>query len=216
MSDGPFWVPLGESAITLVFGDALGTEVHHRVRAATVDLMDGLPPGVSEIVPAYTTITIWYDPLVRAQDELAEELVARALAAPGVSDGATAREWLVPVRYDGPDLVEVAQRTGLQVSEVIARHTARSYEVYLLGFVPGFAFLGELDPALVLPRRAPPRQRVPAGSVAIAGAQTGIYPLETPGGWHLLGRTDLTLFDPLRNPAALFQVGDRVRFEALP
>lgn len=215
MSAVPSWVPLGDSALTLVFGEAISPGVHRRVRAATADLMDRFPPGVTEIVPAYTTIAVWFDPLVRDQEDLAEELIARGSEAPEVTDGKDAREWMVPVRYDGPDLAEVADRTGLSVAEVIARHTARSYEVYLLGFVPGFAFLGELDPALVLPRRSPPRQRVPAGSVAIAGAQTAIYPLDTPGGWHLLGRTDLTLFDPMRNPPALFRVGDRVRFEAL-
>ena len=216
MSAGPSWVSLGDSALTLVFGDTISPDVHRRVRAATADLAGGLPPGVTEIVPAYTTIAVWYDPLVRAQDDLAAELVARTSAAPDVTDGKDVREWTVPVRYDGPDLAEVADRTGLSALEVIARHTSRSYEVYLLGFVPGFAFLGELDPLLVLPRRSPPRQRVPAGSVAIAGAQTAIYPLDTPGGWHLLGRTDLTLFDPMRDPPALFRVGDRVRFEALP
>jgi inhibitor of KinA len=102
----------------------------------------------------------------------------------------------------------------LSVEEVIARHQQRSYRVYLLGFVPGFAFLGQLDPALELPRRTPPRQKVPAGSVAIAGAQTGIYPIDTPGGWHLIGRTSVVLFDPTRHPPALLSVGDTVRFEA--
>jgi KipI family sensor histidine kinase inhibitor len=198
-----------------VFGDALGADVHRRVRAASLALAGDPPRGIGELVPAYTTIAVWYDPLVRGQQELAQELVARAAAAPDPSEQLASREWRVPVRYDGPDLAEVADRTGLSVADVIARHTGRTYEVYLLGFVPGFAFLGELDPSLVLPRRSPPRQRVPAGSVAIAGAQTGIYPLETPGGWHLLGRTDLELFDPMRDPPALFRVGDRVRFEAL-
>lgn len=215
MSPVPSWVPLGDSAITLVFGEAISPEVHRRVRAATVDLSSRLPQGVTEMVPAYTTVAVWFDPLVRTQDDLAKELVDRAGAAPEIPEGRGAREWRIPVRYDGPDLAEVAERTGLSVAEVIARHTARSYEVYLLGFVPGFAFLGELDPALVLPRRSPPRQRVPAGSVAIAGAQTAIYPLDTPGGWHLLGRTELTLFDPMRDPPALFRVGDQVWFEAL-
>lgn len=212
----PRWVPLGDSAITLVFGEAIGAEAHQRVRAAASALAGARPHGVTEIVPAYTTVSIWFDPLVRDQDDLADELFALTRAAPPVEEHQAPREWRVPVRYDGPDLAEVAERTGLSVADVIARHTGRTYQVYLLGFVPGFAFLGELDPALVLPRRSPPRQRVPAGSVAIAGAQTGIYPLETPGGWHLLGRTELQLFDPGRTPPALFQPGDRVRFEAIP
>lgn len=216
MTRPPSWVPLGDSAVTLVFGETLGLEVHRRVRAALLALSRNRPRGVTEFVPAYTTIAVWYDPTARDQDELAAELLERAMATPPEGQELAPREWRVPVRYDGPDLMEVAERSGLSVAEVIARHSGLRYEVYLLGFVPGFAFLGELDPALVLPRRSPPRQRVPAGSVAIAGAQTGIYPLETPGGWHLLGRTDLTLFDPSRDPPALFRVGDRVRFEPLP
>ncbi|HLB54334.1 MAG TPA: 5-oxoprolinase subunit PxpB, partial [Gemmatimonadales bacterium] len=122
---------------------------------------------------------------------------------------------LIPVRYDGPDLEEVSARTSLTREEVIRRHTAPEYLVYLLGFAPGFGYLGDLDPALILPRRSAPRTRVPAGSVAIAGAQTAVYPLETPGGWHLIGRTTLSLFDPRRDPPALLAPGDRVRFEAL-
>ncbi|HEX9167224.1 MAG TPA: 5-oxoprolinase subunit PxpB, partial [Gemmatimonadales bacterium] len=124
------------------------------------------------------------------------------------------REWVIPVRYDGPDLEWVAARTGLNPDEVVRRHSARLYTVYLLGFVPGFAYLGELDPTLVLPRRSTPRQRVPAGSVAIAGAQTAVYPLATPGGWHLIGQTTLRLFDPEREPPALLAAGDTVRFES--
>jgi len=109
-------------------------------------------------------------------------------------------------------LAEVAERTGLSRAEVIRRHTDPTYDVHFLGFVPGFAYLGPLDPALVLPRRAAPRRRVPAGTVAIAGAQTGVYPLETPGGWHLIGHTDAVLFDPARDPPNLLAAGDRVRF----
>ena len=123
---------------------------------------------------------------------------------------------VIPVRYDGPDLDQVAARTGMTRADVIRLHTSREYLVYLLGFAPGFAYLGDLDPALVLPRRPEPRTRVPAGSVAIAGAQTAVYPLATPGGWHLLGTTALRLFDPARRPPALLQPGDRVRFRALP
>ncbi len=106
----------------------------------------------------------------------------------------------------------VAERTGLVPLDVVRRHTEPDYDVYFLGFVPGFAYLGPVDPALVLPRRPTPRRRVPAGSVAIAGAQTGVYPLETPGGWHLIGHTDVVLFDPERNPPNLLAAGDRVRF----
>jgi KipI family sensor histidine kinase inhibitor len=111
------------------------------------------------------------------------------------------------------DLDAVAASAGLSVSEVIERHTGRAYGVDLLGFVPGWAYLSELDPSLQIPRRAQPRPRVPAGSVAIAAAQTGVYPLDTPGGWHIIGRTETVLFDPAREPPALLRPGDTVRFE---
>jgi KipI family sensor histidine kinase inhibitor len=138
-------------------------------------------------------------------------VAAAVVAEPGFAAG---REHVIPVQYDGPDLEDVARRTGLAVADVIARHSAPTYTVYFLGFVPGWAYLGELDPALVVPRRTEPRARVPAGSVAIAGAQTGVYPYAIPGGWHLIGRTSVGLFDPMRDPPAVFAAGDRVRFVA--
>jgi len=119
----------------------------------------------------------------------------------------------VPVRYDGEDLEEVATRTGLSTAEVIRIHSAQMYRVLVIGFVPGFAYMGQLDPRLVLPRREAPRKRVPPGSIAIAEAQTGIYPSATPGGWHLIGTTTAKLFDPGRDRPALFSVGDRVVFD---
>ncbi len=210
------WLPLGDSALTLVFGDEIDPQVHARIIATARELESRPPRGVIEVVPAYTTIGVWFNPLEREAADLALELVERAEEPTGGrADGQTGRrEVVIPVRYDGPDLVEVAERLHLDTAEVVRRHTAVEYRVYLLGFVPGFAFLGLLDPTLELPRRASPRVRVPAGSVAIAGRQTGIYPLDTPGGWHLLGRTDVTLFDAGRDPPALLGVGDRVRFEA--
>ena len=209
----PRCLPLGDSAMLVVFGDRLDQAVHARVVRAAESLRSLSVPGVSEIVPAYTTLALWYDPLVRSFQDLAAELDQHLGALAEGPAPAAGREWTIPVRYDGPDLADVAERTGFSTDEVVARHAGRAYQVYLLGFVPGFAYLGELDPALVLPRRASPRQRVPAGSVAIAGAQTAVYPLDTPGGWHLIGRTDLALFDPSRQPAALLCVGDTVRFE---
>ena len=122
---------------------------------------------------------------------------------------------MIPVRYDGMDLEAVAAATRLSAGEVIARHTERKYSVDLLGFVPGFAYLSELDQALQLPRRAEPRPRVTAGSVAIAAAQTAVYPLDTPGGWHIIGRTETVMFDPTRDPPALLRAGDTVQFESV-
>ena len=211
------WLPLGDSALTLVFGDDIDPHLHARILSVTRDLRARPPRGVTEVVPAYTTLGVWFNPLERDAADLASELVEAVETSVGRSVGPSDnRAFVIPVRYDGPDLDDVASRLGLSPDEVVRRHTATTYRVYLLGFVPGFAFLGLLDPSLELPRRSSPRLKVPGGSVAIAGRQTAVYPLDTPGGWHLLGRTDLSLFDPGRDPPALLGVGDRVRFEAIP
>lgn len=208
--------PLGDQALLLVFGDRIDAGAHERVMAAARAIRDATPDGIRELVPAYTTLGVWFDPSRREHGELGEELVRLVSGLPATDAVEPGTEHVIPVRYDGPDLAEVAEHTGLSLAEVIARHSRRAYVVRLLGFVPGFAYLGELDPSLALPRRTPPRQRVPAGSVAIAGEQTAVYPLDTPGGWHLIGRTDLVLFDPRRDRPALLAVGDRVRFVPSP
>lgn len=212
----PAWrlTPLGESALTVTLGHRVDRALHDRVLNLAHRIGSARWPGIRDIVPAYSTVTLFYDPLITGYEAVAAavrflEPLDRTEAVPP----AAGREFRFRVRYDGPDLEEVARRTGLSRQEVIARHAAPEYRVYLLGFVPGFAYLGELDPALVLPRRAPPRLRVPAGAVAIAGEQTGVYPMATPGGWHLIGSTDAALFDPDRDQPALLAVGDRVRFE---
>lgn len=210
------WLPLGDSALTLVFGDEIDPAVHARLLATATELRSRPPRGVTEIVPAYTTIGVWFDPLEREAADLAAELLACAESTSVAATAKAEREVVIPVRYDGPDLADVAARLQLDPAEVVRRHAAVEYRVYLLGFVPGFAFLGLLDPTLELPRRASPRLKVPAGSVAIAGRQTGIYPLATPGGWHLIGRTEVRLFEADRAPPSLLAVGDRVRFEVVP
>ncbi|HTL05856.1 MAG TPA: 5-oxoprolinase subunit PxpB [Gemmatimonadales bacterium] len=213
-------LPLGEAGWSVVLGSEVDAATQARVLALRAAIAAAELPGVRELVPAYTTVTVWFDPSRSDPEALRTRLGALALAteAPGTGEpAAPARDPLViPTVYDGPDLDEVAARTGLTRDEVIRRHCGPDYLVYLLGFAPGFAYLGPLDPALVLPRRPAPRLRVPPGSVAIAGAQTAVYPLATPGGWHLLGHTALRLFDPERRPPALLAPGDRVRFEPLP
>ena len=208
--------PLGDSAITIAFGSERSAELLERIHAAARSLEAARIPHVEDVVPAYLALTVFYDPLHASYEEMASYLLSaceratqRGIEAP------SPRTHLIPVHYDGLDLDTVAAATGLSVSEVIDRHGARAYTVDLLGFVPGFAYLSELDPSLQLPRRPAPRPRVRAGSVAIAAAQTGIYPLDTPGGWHIIGRTDTLMFDPAREPAALLRPGDAVRFERL-
>lgn len=212
----PIVAPLGDEAVSIRFGTVVDSDLVHRVRTAAARIQAARIPHVREVGFGYSVLTIWYDSLHLDYADLAariESYLHGFEASPTESPTSPpARQHEIPVRYDGPDLADVALRTGLTMSEVIARHSGRWYEVYLLGFVPGFAYLGDLDPALVLPRRPEPRARVPAGSVAIAGAQTGIYPLETPGGWHLIGRTNLSFFDAAADPPARLAPGDQVRF----
>lgn len=209
--------PLGEAAWTVALGDRVDATTHGRVLALGAAIAAARVAGVTEVVPAYAAVTVLFDPSQVDAEALRAQLEILASEAP---DRPTVRPSdrpavVIPTHYDGPDLAEVAARTGLTRDEVVRRHSTPDYLVYLLGFAPGFAYLGPLDPALVLPRRSTPRLRVPAGSVAIAGAQTAVYPLATPGGWHLLGRTALRLFDPKRRPPTLLAPGDRVRFEPL-
>ena len=182
-------------------------ETVHRLHAALRELD---PPGVVELVPGYRTVLIVADPgQAEALDELAARLPHLELPPAAAVAGATVE---IPVSYDGEDLPEVAGLTGLEAEEVVRRHTAPEYTVAFLGFSPGFPYLVGLDPALQVPRRDTPRTSIPAGSVGLAGNQTGIYPTASPGGWQLIGRTDVTLFDPARDPPALLAPGTHLRF----
>ena len=170
-------------------------------------------PSVTGLTPGMNNLTIAFDPLRTGPAEL-EAAVRSQWAAPA-EDRALGRLVEIPVRYGGeagPDLADVAAHCRLSPDDVVRRHTAAEYVVYFIGFQPGFAYLGGLDEALHTPRRAEPRVSVPAGSVGIGGAQTGIYPLATPGGWQLIGRAELPLFNPHAEPPTLLAPGDRVRF----
>lgn len=206
----------GDVALELRCADVISPAASARVHAAMAALQAAALPAVEEVVPGYVGLTVLLRELPRAERERAEAEVRRIVA--GAGDGAPdaqARIVRLPVAYGGdagPDLADVAARTGLAPDEVVARHAGATYRVAFIGFLPGFPYLMGLDPALQLPRRATPRTRVPAGAVAIGGAQTGIYPVASPGGWHLLGRTALSLFDPAASPPTLLRAGDRVRF----
>jgi KipI family sensor histidine kinase inhibitor len=203
--------PLGDSAVTMTFGEEVSEDLNDRVAAEAVRVSSARLAGVYDVVPAYASLTIHYDPCRISYDYLVSRL--SSLHSLAIATRATlAASHEIPVRYDGEDLDEVAERCNLTTDEVIAIHTSRDYRVFVIGFVPGFAYLGPLDPRLVLPRREAPRKRVPAGSVAIAEAQTGVYPSETPGGWHLIGTTDVRMFDPHAGKPSFLSVGDHVRF----
>jgi KipI family sensor histidine kinase inhibitor len=182
-------------------------ETVHRLHAALRELD---PPGVVELVPGYRTVLVVADPgQAEVLDELAARLPSLDLPPAETVAGETVE---IPVSYHGEDLPEVADLTGLDAEEVVRRHTAPEYTVAFLGFSPGFPYLVGLDPALEVPRRDTPRTSIPAGSVGLAGNQTGIYPTASPGGWQLIGRTSVTLFDPARDPPALLAPGSHVRF----
>ena len=205
--------PLGDSAINITFASERSPELLRFIHAAARSIQAARIPNVEDVVPAYLALTIFYDSLRASYQEMSSRL---AEACQNINESkfeSSNRQHRIPVRYDGIDLEAVATGVGLSVEQVIARHTARTYTVDLLGFVPGFAYLSEVDPALQLPRRTQPRPRVAAGSVAIAAAQTGVYPLDTPGGWHIIGTTTTLMFDPARDQPALLAPGDAVRFE---
>jgi KipI family sensor histidine kinase inhibitor len=196
----------------VTFADRIDERVQDRVVALTEILRKEPGLAVVEVVPATVTVAVHYRPAEIDYPTLRDR-IQRILAGPAkTTDQPPGRLIEIPVVYDGPDLESVANAVGLSIDEVITRHQAPEYRVALLGFVPGWGYLTGLDPGLVLPRRSTPRPRVPAGSVAIAGEQAGVYPAATPGGWHLLGRTATRMFDPDRDPPALLAVGDRVRF----
>ena len=211
--------PLADDAWLLRFGDRIDPDLNAAVHAMAARLRELDPPWLLDVVPAFASLGVFFD---AGEDPARVHAQLLALVEDGSASSlpAHAREGVVdiPVLYGGehgPDLESSAVQLGLTPSELIQRHTTGEYTVAMIGFAPGFPYLSGLDPALALPRLATPRARVDAGSVAIGGAQTGIYPRESPGGWRLLGRTPWVLFDPRREPPARLQPGDRVRFVAI-
>jgi len=164
-------------------------------------------------VPAYASVVVQFDPvhLAPVAAEAAVRRLAKALDQVPVEPG---RVIEIPTHYDGPDLLETAERSNLSIDDLIGLHSGREYHAFFIGFLPGFAYCGVLDPRIVAPRLSRPRERVPAGSVAVADGQTSVYPFASPGGWRLIGRTDVRVFDSTRDPPALIRPGDRVRFVA--
>ena len=214
--------PLGDAAIVLEFGGGISPATHRAIAAVGAYLARQPFAGLRECVPAFTTLTVYYDPWLLSENgrhQPYEKVAAllRALLpaaqAPQAAEKTTVVE--IPVCYGGafgPDLAFVAAHTGLQPHEVIARHCAPSYLVHMIGFAPGFPYLGGLDARLATSRKAQPRALVPAGTVGIAGPQTGIYSLPTPGGWQLIGRTPLRLFNPAWAAPSRLRAGQHLRF----
>ena len=228
-------IPLGDSALIVrvreEFEDAPEETLEevlrtfHRLRSAAI-------PGVIELAPAYTSVGVFFDPIALAKasgtpDALFDWLAKRVreVVAAGAGRGRRLRSTRrnvrvveIPACYDPEfalDIERVAEHAQISASEVVDLHSSAEYRVSCIGFTPGFPFLSGMPKKLAIPRRETPRKEIPAGSVGIGGAQTGIYPLRSPGGWNLIGRTPLKLFDPAKNPPALLQAGDRVRFRAV-
>ncbi len=210
-------IAAGDAALVVDLPERIAPELNAWCVALARSLRSRLGTAVRDVVIGYCTVTTYFDPLQTDPAWLENEIHA---AADGVEveparDGAVID---VPVSYGGdfgPDLSDVARFGGCSDDRVIALHTAREYRVYLVGFVPGFAYMAEVDPRIATPRRSSPRTAVPAGSVAIAGGQTGVYPSVTPGGWNIIGRTPLAPYDPNRREPFLFRPGDRVRFRSI-
>lgn len=201
-------VPFGEAALLVELEQRIDAAVAARA-SAVADAWEALGHGPA--VPTYAAVLLRFDPLAlgSAAAERAAREVAERTAAPRFETG---RLHEIPTRYDGPDLEEVARLSGLSVREVVAAHTGRDHLAFFLGFMPGFAYLGTLDPRIVAPRLPSPRSEVAAGAVAVADGQTAVYPMSSPGGWRLIGSTGVRVFDPDRDPPALIRPGDRVRF----
>jgi inhibitor of KinA len=215
----PRIVPLGDSAVIVEFEERIDVAINAQAVALARRVLAAAIPGVRDVVPTFRSVAVYFDPLRTDYDILTERL---ALDAGHVSrtDGERAtpepREPIrVPVCYGGafgPDLADVAAFAGLTERGVADLHAATAYRVFMLGFLPGFAYMGTVDPRIAAPRRPTPRPSVPAGSVGIAGVQTGIYPSESPGGWQLIGRTPLRVFDSARAEPSVFAAGDLVQF----
>lgn len=211
----PRYLPSGDAAMTVEFGNAVAAEINERVLALDAAMAAAAIPGVVETIPTYRSLFVQYDPVAVDFDALRTQIEALDT---GRRTAAIGRRWTFPVCYGGIhgiDLDDVAHRHDLPVEAAIAIHLAGEYRVYMIGFTPGFAYLGGLDPRLHTPRHPTPRLRIPANSVGLGGVQAGITSIPVPSGWHLLGRTPARMFDLRRNDPFLLRPGDRVRFERI-
>jgi KipI family sensor histidine kinase inhibitor len=212
-SAGIRFLPAGDTALVVEFGNRIDRSLSERVLRLGERIRESRLAGVTETVATFRSLLVHYDPLATSAAALREGIAN--LLDDRAADARPRRRFLVPACYEpecAPDLDEVASRSGLSREQVIAAHSGQDYHVYSIGFLPGYAYMGDVVPQLALPRRTDPRVRVPPGSIAIAAGMTGIYPIESPGGWHLIGATAVKLFDPGWEEPSLFRPGDAVRF----
>ncbi|MDR2647101.1 MAG: 5-oxoprolinase subunit PxpB [Oscillospiraceae bacterium] len=215
--DEPRFLAVGDGALCVEFGDKIDPRINAEVGALFRALCGKPIRGVRECVPTFRSLTVLFDPAVLTARRLEQKIQKRLATAQNTRDAAK-RVFVIPVCYApvfGEDMPQVSAHTGLAPDEIIKRHCGTDYLIYMLGFLPGFAYLGGLDPALHTPRLQNPRTKIPAGAVGIGGEQTGIYPIASPGGWQLIGRTPVRPYDPARIPPILFAAGDYIRFRAI-
>lgn len=215
--DHPKFSYMGDRSFLVELGDEISPELNRRIRALAYGLNRRRLGGVVELLPGYTSLLVVFDPLALSLSAL-RTLVTQLAQNPDEDRIPEAKTINVPVVYGGeygPDLEWVAGYHRLTPNEVVRHHTAAVYQVYMIGFTPGYPYMGEVAPEIVTPRRDTPRTHVPKGSVGIAQKQTGIYPVESPGGWQIIGRTPLVLFDPQAQPPTLLEAGDRVTFYSI-
>lgn len=209
--------PAGDTGLLIDFGQEIDPLVNAKARAMAREIKKNLVQGVEEIIPTYRSLMIIYDPLKILPEQLIN-FIEQAQESLDDSDAGTGKVVEIPVCYGGefgPDIETVKKSTGLELEEIIQLHAQPEYLIYMVGFTPGFPFLGGLDEKLFTPRLKTPRVLVPEGSVGIANNQTGVYPLASPGGWQLIGRTPLQLFRPLQENPFLYQAGDKIKFNPI-
>ncbi len=207
-------VPEGDSSILVVFDQTICPEVNQKIAAAAKLIKAQQISGIIDMIPTYCSLLINYNPLVISYESLRDR-VDSIVRMESRTEGGRKKVWKIPVVYGGaygPDLETIAEHAGLSQEEVINIHTSQDYLIYMLGFLPGFTYLGGLDKRIHTPRLAAPRVRIPAGSVGIGGSQTGIYPMDSPGGWQLMGMTPVKTYDAAREVPILVEAGDYIRF----
>ncbi|MDR7073243.1 5-oxoprolinase subunit PxpB [Fictibacillus barbaricus] len=214
--------PLGDTAVIIELGTDINLDTHQKVKTVSKALDENLYDWMIEYVPGFTTVSVFYDPMKINSEKLPYENVAKQLISLlknlNAGEDTEARVVTIPVCYGGefgPDLEEVAEHNGLTPEEVIEIHSNGDYLVYMIGFAPGFPYIGGMSEKIAAPRRKDPRLKIPAGSVGIAGKQTGVYPIETPGGWQLIGKTPRALFLPNGESPSLLKAGDKIKFEPI-
>jgi len=211
-------MPFGDTALVVELGNAISLEANSKVLALNEAVLKAKIEGIEEIVTTYRSLLIRYNPLKTTYEQLAFHIKDIAQVLEKKSLEIEGKKIIVPVAYGGeygPDLSYVAKHHGLSEGQVVKLHSGREYRVYMIGFVAGFPYLGEVPDEIATPRLETPRLKVPAGSVGIAEKQTGIYPCEAPGGWRVIGRTPVKIFDPQQEPPALIKPGDRVKFKPI-